>query len=577
MNHILKKYCPRIDFESYEDFYQHFRINVPADFNFGYDVVDEWARVEPEKKALMWCDDHGNEREFTFTEISRLSNKAANAFVKLGIGKGDVVMCILRRRWEYWVVATALCKIGATIIPATLQLTTHDIQYRANTANVRMLVCVNDDYVCTQAEGAAKEAPSIQNKVCVAGKREGWLSFDELIANESEEWARPTGVDATTSKDIMLIYFTSGTTGNPKAVMHNFAHPLGHILTAKYWQQVQENCLHMSVTDSGWAKFGWGKIYGQWIAGAEIFCYDMDKFVPTKLLQHMQDYDLRTFCAPPTMYRFMLQEDVASYDLSSIQNFATAGEPLNAEVTIQWERLTGKKIREGFGQTEGPVLLATYPWIEPKPGSMGKPSPLLNIKLLDDDGNEVEDGDEGAICVTGLKEAYPPGLFVGYVNNAEATAEAVGGDYYNLHDMAWRDIDGYVFFVGRNDDVIKCSGYRIGPFEVESALVKHDAVVECAVTAAPDPIRGKVVKATIVLARGYEPSPELTKELQNWVKKETAPYKYPRIVEYVDELPKTVGGKIKRKLIRSRDGVVDDKIHSHGVDKSHADESWHNR
>ncbi len=578
MNHILNKYCPRIDFDSYEDFFENFKINVPDDFNFGYDVVDEWARVEPDKKALLWCNDEGEEREFTFTEISRLSNRAANAFVELGIGKGDVVMCILRRRWEYWVVASALCKIGATIIPATLQLTTHDIAYRANTAKVKMLVCVNDDYVCRQAEGAIEKAPSVQNKVVVAGEREGWLPFDELLANASEDWQRPTGEAATTSKDIMLIYFTSGTTGNPKAVMHNFAHPLGHIITAKYWQQVRENCLHMSVTDSGWAKFGWGKIYGQWIAGAEIFCYDMLKFVPTKLLQHMQDYDLKTFCAPPTMYRFMLQEDVASYDLSSIENFATAGEPLNAEVTIKWEKLTGKKIREGFGQTEGPVLLANFPWIEPHPGSMGKPSPLLNIKLLDDDGNEVEDGDEGAICVTHLKDAYPPGLFVGYYNNPVATEEAVGGDYYNLHDMAWRDIDGYVTFVGRNDDVIKCSGYRIGPFEVESALVKHDAVVECAVTAAPDPIRGKVVKATIVLARGYEPSPELTKELQTWVKKETAPYKYPRIVEYVDELPKTVGGKIKRKLIRTQDGITDDdKKHSIGSDRSHADESWHSR
>ena len=271
----------------------------------------------------------------------------------------------------------------------------------------------------------------------------------------------------------MLVYFTSGTTGSPKAVCHNFAHPLGHIITAKYWQQVQEDTLHMSVTDSGWAKFGWGKIYGQWIAGATIFAYDMDKFVPTKLLQKIQDYRLTTFCAPPTMYRFMLQEDVASFDLSSVQNFATAGEPLNAEVTLAWERLTGKKIREGFGQTEGPVLLATFPWVEPRPGSMGKPSPLLNVKLLDDEGNEVPDGEEGAICVTGLKEAYPPGLFVGYYQDEERTREAVGGAYYNLHDMAWRDSDGYCFFVGRNDDVIKCSGYRIGPFEVESALVEH--------------------------------------------------------------------------------------------------------
>ncbi len=558
MNYILKKYCPRIDFNSYEDFYQNFKINVPDDFNFGYDVVDEWARVEPEKRALLWCDDHGEEHSFTFTDISRLSNKAANAFAKLGIGKGDVVMMILRRRWEYWVCATALCKIGATIIPASLQLTSHDISYRAQTANVKMMICVNDDYVCTQVENALPDSPSIKEKVVVAGKREGWSGFADLISGESDQWQRPTGEAATTSKDIMLIYFTSGTTGMAKAVCHNFAHPLGHILTAKYWQQVQENELHMSVTDSGWAKFGWGKIYGQWIAGCTVFCYDMDKFHPEKLLQHMQDYKLKTFCAPPTMYRFMLQEDVSAYDLSSIDNFATAGEPLNAEVTIQWERLTGKKIREGFGQTEGPVLLATYPWLEPRPGSMGKPSPLLHIRLQDDDGNEVEDGEEGAICITHLKDAYPPGLFVGYYHDPERTQEAVGGDYYNLHDMAWRDSDGYCFFVGRNDDVIKCSGYRIGPFEVESALVKHDAVIECAVTAAPDPIRGKVVKATIVLARGWEPSEELTRELQNWVKHETAPYKYPRVVEYVDELPKTIGGKIKRKLIRTQDGIVDD-------------------
>lgn len=559
MDYILKKYCPRIEFDSYEDFYDNFRIDVPEVFNFGFDVVDEWARVEPDKRALLWCDDHGEEITFTFTDIARLSNKTANAFRKLGIGKGDVVMMILRRRWEYWVCATALCKLGATLIPASLQLTTKDIVYRANSAEVKMMVCVADDYVCEQTEHALAEAPTIENRVIVAGHRDGWTPFDELIADEPDTFERPTGEEGVTSKDIMLIYFTSGTTGLAKAVCHNFAHPLGHILTAKYWQQVRENELHMSVTDSGWAKFGWGKIYGQWICGATVFCYDMDKFVPTKLLEHMQNYKLATFCAPPTMYRFMLQEDVASYDLSSIQNFATAGEPLNPEVTIAWERLTGKKIREGFGQTEGPVLLATYPWIEPRPGSMGKPSPLLNIKLLDDNGVEVPDGEEGAICVTKLKEAYPPGLFVGYFHDEERTRTAVGGEYYNLHDMAWRDSDGYCFFVGRNDDVIKCSGYRIGPFEVESALIEHPAVVECAVTAAPDPIRGKVVKATVVLARGWEPSDELVKELQNHVKHTTAPYKYPRIVEFVDELPKTIGGKIKRKLIRQNDGIRDDE------------------
>lgn len=554
-NYLLNKFCPRIDFDSYEDFAENFKIDVPENFNFAYDVVDEWAKVEPEKRALLWCDDHGNERTFTFTDISRLSNRVANSLASMGIGKGDVVMCILRRRWEYWVTAVALCKIGATIIPATLQLTKKDIVYRAQSAHVKAMVCVDDDYVCGEVEKALPEAPGIENVIVAGGAREGWISYESLLEEGSQDWTRPSGDAATQNSDTMLIYFTSGTTGMAKAVCHSFVHPLGHIITAKYWQQVQENHLHMSVSDSGWAKFGWGKIYGQWICGATVFAYDMDKFVPAKLLQKIQDYKLTTFCAPPTMYRFMLQEDVEQYDLSSVANFTTAGEPLNAEVTLAWERLTGKKIREGFGQTEGPVLLATFPWVEPRPGSMGKPSPLFNIRLLDDEGNEMEDGEEGAICVTKLKEAYPPGLFVGYFQDPQRTAETVGGEYYNLHDMAWRDSDGYYFFIGRNDDVIKCSGYRIGPFEVESALVEHPAVVEAAVTAAPDPIRGMVVKASIILAKGWEPSDELVKELQNHVKKTTAPYKYPRIVEFVDELPKTVGGKIKRREIRNADGI----------------------
>lgn len=554
-NHLLNTFCPRIDFDSYEDFAENFRIDVPENFNFAYDVVDEWARVEPDKRALLWCDDHDNERTFTFTDISRLSNRMANSFSAMGIGKGDVVMCILRRRWEYWVTAVALCKIGATIIPATLQLTKKDIVYRAQSAHVKAMVCVDDDYVCGEVEKALPESPSIERVIVAGGTREGWTSYESLLEEGSEDWVRPAGDKATKNSDIMLIYFTSGTTGMAKAVCHSFVHPLGHIITAKYWQQVQEDRLHMSVSDSGWAKFGWGKIYGQWICGATVFAYDMDKFVPAKLLQKIQDYKLTTFCAPPTMYRFMLQEDVERYDLSSVANFATAGEPLNAEVTLAWERLTGKKIREGFGQTEGPVLLATFPWIEPRPGSMGKPSPLFNIRLLDENGNEMDDGEEGAICVTKLKEAYPPGLFVGYFQDPKRTAETVGGEYYNLHDMAWRDSDGYYFFIGRNDDVIKCSGYRIGPFEVESALVEHPAVVEAAVTAAPDPVRGMVVKASIILTKGWEPSDDLVKELQNHVKKTTAPYKYPRIVEFVDELPKTVGGKIKRREIRNADGI----------------------
>jgi acetyl-CoA synthetase len=557
MDHILKRYCLRIGFDSYEDFIAHFTIETPDDFNFGYDVVDEWARAEPDKRALVWCDDDGAERTFTFAEISRLSNRIANAFTDLGIVKGDVVMLVLRRRWEYWVTAVALHKIGAVLIPGSIQLTAKDIVYRAESAGVKMLVCVADDYVVSQAEAAAPDAPTIERRVIVAGSRDGWLGFDEMLEAHSDEWVRPTGDAATRNDDTMAIYFTSGTTGLAKMVKHDFTYPLGHIITARYWQQVEEDTLHLSVSDSGWAKFSWGKIYGQWICGATVFGYDMKKFVPAMLLAKIAHYGLTTFCAPPTMYRFMLQENVADHDLSSVHTWTTAGEPLNPEVTKQWEDVTGKKIREGFGQTESVVLLATFPWVEPRPGSMGKPSPLYNIELIDEDGRQCDDGEEGEICVAGLTRAWPPGLFRGYYRDEVLSAEAVGGDRYNTKDVAWRDSDGYYFFVGRNDDVIKCSGYRIGPFEVESALIEHPAVVECAVTAAPDPVRGLVVKATIVLAKGWTPSQELAKELQEHVKKTTAPYKYPRIVEFTDELPKTIGGKIKRAQIRHDSGVPD--------------------
>ena len=546
MDYILSKYCPRIEFDSYEDFYDNFKIDVPENFNFAYDVVDEWARVEPDKKALVWINDAGEEREFTFTDISLLSNRAANAFRKLGIRKGDIVMLMLRRRWEYWVCAMALCKIGASIIPATIQLTSKDIAYRANSAAVKMLICVDDDYVVEQVEGALPNSPSIKKKVLVAGKRDGWLSFDELIEDESDQWERPAGEDATQIDDIMLIYFTSGTTGNAKAVEHSFKHPLGHILTAKYWQQVRENRLHMSVTDSGWAKFGWGKIYGQWIAGAAIFAYDMDKFVPAKLLQVMQDYDLATFCAPPTMYRFMLQEDVAAYDLSSIENFATAGEPLNGEVTIQWEKLTGKKIREGFGQTETTLCcLTAYPWMQPRLGSMGLPAPGWRLVICDANDEEVPAGVTGEICVR-TDGGKPFGLFGGYFRDEELTRKAWHDDLYHTGDTAYKDELGFLWYVGRVDDVIKSSGYRIGPFEIESVIMELPYVLECAVSPAPDEIRGQVVKASIVLTKGTEPSENLKKEIQTYVKQRTAPYKYPRIVVFRDDLPKTISGKIIR-------------------------------
>ncbi len=550
---MLKKYLPRTEFTSYEDFKQNYRVEAPDNFNFGFDIVDAWAEAEPNKPALCWCNDHDEEKLFTFGDIKRLSNQAANYFTSLGLKKGSVAMLILRRRWEYWICATALIKMGVIVIPGTLQLTKKDIAYRANAANVEMFICVNDAYVLEQMELALPEAPCIRHVGVVDGHHEGWFDLNEEIAKFSDVYERPIGENATKSTDIMQIYFTSGTTGMPKMVCHNYLHPLGHIVTAKYWQRVQENKLHMSVSDSGWAKFGWGKIYGQWICGATVFCYDMDKFIPKNLLHMIEKYKLTTFCAPPTMYRFMLQENVESYDLSSVCHWSTAGEPLNPEVFNRWEELTGKKIASGFGQTEGTVLIANFEWFEAKPGTLGKPSPIYDIKLINAEGKECENGEEGEIVLAGVDKNPPIGLFVGYYHNPEMTEEALGSGNYNLKDVAWRDNYGYHWFVGRHDDVIKCSGYRIGPFEVESALIEHPAVVECAITAAPDPIRGNVVKATVVLAKGYEPSDALIKELQEHVKHATAPYKYPRIVEFVDELPKTLGGKIKRAEIRNAD------------------------
>lgn len=550
---LLHRFLPRTEFDSYEDFKANYKVNIPEDFNFGFDVVDAWAEADKNKKALVWCNDHGEEKTFTFSDISRLSNKTANYFRSLGIKKGDVVMMILRRRWEYWICATALHKVGAVLIPGSLQLTKKDIVYRGNSAEVKAIICVNDDFVINQVEASEKEIPTLENKIVVGEPRDGWRLFEDEIEPFSDKFARPTGDQATNWNDIMLVYFTSGTTGMPKMVQHNFAHPLGHIVTAKYWQMVQENKLHMSVSDSGWAKFGWGKIYGQWICGAIIFAYDMDKFIPAKLLEVISKYKITTFCAPPTMYRFMLQEDLKKYDLSSIQRCCTAGEPLNPEVIKKWQEYTGHFIYEGFGQSEGSVLLANFQWFEPRLGSTGKPSPIYDIHLVDKDGNDVKTGEEGSIVVMDVKNHPPVGLFTGYYKNPEMTEEKLLGKFYNTDDMASCDEDGYYCFIGRDDDVIKCSGYRIGPFEVESALLEHPSVVECAITGAPDPIRGQVVKATVVLAAGYTPSEELKKELQNHVKRVTAPYKYPRVIEFVDELPKTLGGKIKRGQIRKSD------------------------
>ncbi len=548
---LLDRFLPRTEFSSYDDFKANYQINVPEYFNFGFDIVDAWAEQEKEKKALVWCDDHDNEKIFTFADIRRLSNQTANYFRSIGIGKGDAVLLILRRRWEYWVCAVALHKLGAILIPGSLLLTKKDIAYRANAAKIKAVVCLDDDFVIQQIEAAFPEAETLKHRILLDEDREGWLKFEDCIRDMPETLEIPTQ-DRTRWDDPMMVFFTSGTTGMPKMVLHNCAYPLGHITTAKYWHRVQENKLHMSVSDSGWAKFSWGKIYGQWICGATIFAYDMDKFVPARLLEMITKYQVTTFCAPPTMFRFMLQEDLSQYDLSCIQHCATAGEPLNPEVYNRWLEQTGLRLCEGFGQTESTVLLANFPWFEPKIGSMGKPSPLYDICLINSDGSPTEDGEEGKIVVKGVDKTPPPGLLTGYYQDPELTEKALGGSWYDTGDMAWRDEDGFYWFIGRDDDVIKCSGYRIGPFEVESALIEHPAVVECAITGAPDPIRGQVVKATIVLAKGWTPSDTLIKELQDHVKRTTAPYKYPRVVEFVEELPKTLGGKIKRAEIRKQ-------------------------
>ena len=550
---MLEKFLPREKFESYEDFKKNYRVNIPENFNFAYDVVDQWAVEKPEKKAMVWCDDNGGERIFTFADMKRLSDKAANYFKGLGISKGDVVMLLLKRRWQYWVCTLALEKVGAVSIPATVQLMKKDIVYRNNAATVKMIISVDEDEVIGHIEAAMPESPTVKYKAIVGKSRPGWQNFDEEMDKASEKWDKPVGADCAGGTDPMLMYFTSGTTGMPKIVLHDFIHPIGHIVTAHYWQRLTDEGLHLTVAESGWAKCGWGKIYGQWICGVCLFVYDMDRFVPHNLLKMLEKYQVTSFCAPPTIYRFLIKEDLSGYDLSSIKRADTAGEPLNPEVYYQFRKLTGLDIIEGFGQTETTVLCANFEWIKPKPGSMGKPSPLYDIDIVDDNGRTCPSGVEGRIVIKNLDKGLPPGLFKGYYRDEEVTRKVWNNGTYDTGDVAWKDEDGYFWFVGRSDDVIKCSGYRIGPFEVESALMEHPSVLECAITAVPDPVRGQVVKATIVLAKGWKPGEELIKTLQNHVKKVTAPYKYPRIIEFVEELPKTISGKIRRVEIRSTD------------------------
>jgi acetyl-CoA synthetase len=550
---LAYRYLEKQEFSSYEDFCQNLKIKIPENFNFAYDIMDEYARLEPDRLALVWCDDNGNERFFTFGELKLWSDKTANLLKLEGIRKGDRVMLILRRRYEFYFFALALAKIGAVYIPCTDQLTEKDIIYRNNAAAVKMIIAFNQPDIVEHVEKSIDESKTVEKLILVGGNRNNWIDYDKEIEYALSDWQRPEGSENTNNSDLMLIYFTSGTTSMPKMTAHDFTYPLGHIVTAKYWQRVQEGGLHLTVADSGWAKFGWGKIYGQWICGAVQFVYDMDKFEPCKLLEKMEKYKLATFCAPPTIYRFILQHDIKKYDLSSIVHCSTAGEPLNPEVYNRFLKETGIRILNGFGQSETTVLVANFEWFETLPGAMGKPNPAYNIDVVDENGCSCPAGIEGELVIRDVDTNKPAGLFCGYFKDEEATANVWYDNMYHTRDVVYRDEHGFLWFVGRNDDVIKASGYRISPFEVESALIEHPAVVECAVTGAPDSVRGTVVKATIILARGYKPSEALKKDIQNYVKKVTAPYKYPRIIEFVDELPKTISGKIKRAQIRQED------------------------
>ncbi len=549
---MLERFVSRTDFSSYEDFMANFRIIVPESFNFAYDVVDEMAAQQPDKTALVWCDDKGDEAVFTFGQLKHCSDKAANFFRSHGIRKGDPVMLILKRRYEFWFCILALHKIGAICIPATHLLTTKDIVFRNNAADIKMIVAVADPEVIVHVENSESKSPTLLSKVLVGGSRNGWFDFNAEMDRAPSLFERPTGDAVPSNSDISLLYFTSGTTGMPKMVQHDFTYPLGHILTAKYWQNVRDGGLHLTVADTGWAKAVWGKIYGQWIAGCAVFVYDYDKFAPKRLLDVVVKYNVTSFCAPPTIYRFFIKEDLSRYDFSKLVYCVTAGEPLNPEVYSQFFKLTGIKLMEGYGQTELTVSVGTFPWMDPKPGSMGKPSPWYDIDLLDDNANRCEVGEVGEIVIRTDKR-MPVGMFGGYYREPERTRRLWHNGVYHTGDMAWRDEDGYYWFVGRADDLIKSSGYRIGPFEVESALLEHPAVLECAVTGVPDPVRGQIVKATVVLAKGYVAGDELLRELQDHVKKVTAPYKYPRMIEFAPELPKTISGKIRRVEIREKD------------------------
>ena len=549
---MLERFLSQTTFSSPEEFKEKLHIRVPDNFNFGYDVVDAWAAEEPDKKALLWTNDQGACRQYTFADIKRESDRTASYFQSLGIGRGDMVMLILKRRVEFWFCIVALHKLGATVIPATHLLTKKDIIYRCQAATIKMIVSAGEEVITTHVADALPQSPSVEQVVSIGPLvPEGFLDYRQGVA-EADPFVRPEHPNC--NDDISLMYFTSGTTGEPKMVAHDFTYPLGHIVTGALWHNLHRDSLHLTIADTGWGKAVWGKLYGQWIAGANIFVYDHEKFTPADILQKIQEHRVTSLCAPPTIFRFLIHEDLTKYDLSSLEYCTIAGEALNPAVFDTFKQLTGIRLMEGFGQTETTLTVATMPWMEPKPGSMGMPNPQYDVDLIDGEGRSVEAGEQGQIVIR-TDRFRPLGLFKEYYRDAQRTREAWHDGIYYTGDVAWRDEDGYLWFVGRADDVIKSSGYRIGPFEVESALMTHPAVVECAITGVPDEIRGQVVKATIVLSKAYrwQAGPDLVKELQNHVKRVTAPYKYPRVIEFVDELPKTISGKIRRVEIRKND------------------------
>ena len=515
-------------------------------FNFAFDIVDELGTTKPDKLAMLHISRDKTERRFTFGDMKKESSRCANYFKSIGIKRGDKVLLVMGRRYQFWFAMIGLNKLGAIAIPATNQLQAHDIEYRFKKAGIEHMICTIDGDVAQQADEAEKLYKPLKNKIIVGGEREGWRNFDEEYTAFSSRYERKA--DAPGGDDLMLMFFTSGTSGYPKIAAHNYKYALGHFHTAKYWHCVDPDGLHFTISDTGWAKAMWGKLYGQWLSEAATFVYDFDRFSAADILPMFAKYHITTFCAPPTMLRMMVKEDITKYDLSSVKHMTTAGEALNPEVYRQFEKATGLQIIEGFGQSESTMMIGTLRGDSHKIGSIGKPVPVYDITLLDSDGNEVKNGEVGEICVN-LKNGRPFGLLTEYYNDPEKTAEAIHDGFYHTGDTAWRDEDGYYWYVGRADDVIKSSGYRIGPFEIESVIMELPYVLECGVSAAPDPIRGQIVKASIVLTKGTEGTEELKKEIQNYVKTHTAPYKYPRLVVFRDSLPKTSTGKIQRNKL----------------------------